>query len=141
MKNKDLFVNPQKMKSFINSYMNKMLKDKDFKSSHVPYILAIGSNEGSSMKELSIFTGSDKGLTTRVVKILIENGFVENKNEASRTYKLYLTEKGKEAYDISTATIDQIMDIIYDCLDKEDVENLRKISAKINKRIDESYKY
>jgi DNA-binding MarR family transcriptional regulator len=141
MKNKDLLVSPQKTKSFMTTYMNKMLKDKEFKTSQVPFIIAIGSIEGSSMKELSIATGSDKGLTTRVVQTLIENGFVKNKSESSRTYELYLTEKGREAYDVSTAILDQTMDIIFGCLDEEDLKNMRIISAKINKRLDESYKY
>lgn len=141
MKNKDLLISPQKTKSFMTSYMNKKLKDEEFKTSQVPFIIEIGNNEGGSMKELSIATGSDKGLTTRVVKTLIENGLVKNKSESSRTYELYLTKKGREAYDVSTVVLDQTMEYIFGCLDEEDLKNMRIISAKINKRLDESYKY
>ncbi|MDD1771510.1 MAG: hypothetical protein LUQ09_01170 [Methanomassiliicoccales archaeon] len=141
MKNSDLFVSPRKMKSFIDTRLNIILKDREFKSSHVPYIFEIGNNDGCSMKELSILIGSDKGLTTRVVRNLIENDYVTNITESSRTYRLYLTEKGIEAYDISKVAMDQIFEFLFECLNSEDKENLKSITSKLNKRLDESYKY
>jgi DNA-binding MarR family transcriptional regulator len=141
MKNSDLFVSPRKMKSFIDTRLNIILKDKEFKSSQVPYIFEIGNNDGCSLKELSILIGSDKGLTTRVVRNLIENDYVTNITESSRTYRLYLTEKGIEAYDISKVAMDQIFEFLFECLNAEDRENLVVITSKLNKRLDGSYKY
>lgn len=141
MKNSDLFISPRKMKSFIDTRLNIILKDKEFKSSQVPYIFEIGNNDGCSLKELSILIGSDKGLTTRVVRNLIENDYVTNITESSRTYRLYLTEKGIEAYDISKVAMDQIFESLFECLNTEDRENLMVITSKLNKRLDESYKY
>lgn len=141
MSNRDLFVSPKKMRSFMDTQVNKMLKGKDFKASQIPYIMEIGNNEGVSMKELCTLTGADKGLTTRVVKALIENDFVENRSESSRTYELFLTKKGREAYRFSETALEKILGQLLDCLDEKDIDDIRRISAKMNKKLDDLYKY
>ncbi len=137
----DLFISPKKMRSFMDSRINKMLKGKDFTASHIPYILEIGKNEGVSMKDLCTSIGADKGLTTRVIQALIANGMVENRSGSSRTYRLYLTEKGMEAFRLSRNALEDIMGQILECLDEEDIEHFRAINAKIKKRLDELYEY
>jgi DNA-binding MarR family transcriptional regulator len=141
MENCDLFISPKKMRSFMDSRINKMLKDKDYTASQLPFIMEIGRNEGVSMKDLSTAIGADKGLTTRVIQTLIANGFVENRSESIRTYRLYLTEKGMEAYSYSKATMDKLLDQLLECLTEEDKDRFRAISLKINKRLDELYQY
>jgi DNA-binding MarR family transcriptional regulator len=141
MENCDLFISPKKMRSFMDSRINKMLKDKDYTASQLPFIMEIGKNGGVSMKDLSTTIGADKGLTTRVIQTLIANGFVENRSESTRTYKLYLTEKGMEAYSYSKATMDKLLGQLLECLTEEDREHFRVISQKINKRLDELYEY
>lgn len=141
MRDRDLFISPKKMRSFMDAHVNKILKDKDFKASQIPFIMEIGNNEGISMKDLCTLTGADKGLTTRVVKTLIENGFVENKSERNRTYELNLTNKGREAYLFSEAAMEKILGQLLECLDDKDKEDLRRVSAKLDKRLDELYRY
>ena len=141
MRNKDLFVSPQKMKSYWCSQMNKMLKGQDFSSSHVAFILTIGDNEGISMKDVCSTIGADKGLTTRVIRTLIEKGLVVNRSESSRTYKLYLTEAGREAYDLSMNARDKALEQLLEGLDGKDIQDMRRISEKIEKRIDDLYEY
>jgi MarR family transcriptional regulator, organic hydroperoxide resistance regulator len=141
MRNKDLFVPPQKMKSYWCSQMNKMLKGKDFSSSQVAFILTIGDNEGLSMKDVCSTLGADKGLTTRVIRALIEKGLVVNRSESSRTYKLHLTEAGREAYELSTDVLGKALEQLLEGLDEKDIEDLRRITKKIERRIDDLYQY
>jgi DNA-binding MarR family transcriptional regulator len=141
MDNKDWYSSPKKTKSFIDSRMNKMLKDKCFTASQIPYIMAIGETEGISLKQLSIVVGGDKGLTTRVTHTLIKNGLAVNNSESSKTYRLFLTDKGKEAYIISKETVEKTVGTLFECLDEDDIKHLRKISDKINKRLEELYEY
>jgi len=141
MKYQDLFVSPRKMKSVMDSQLNRLLKDTDIKSSHVPFILSIGKHEGCSMKDLCLMLGTDKGLVTRVVQNLIEGEFVENKSEGGRTYKLFLTEKGKKAFDISSNVIDQVIEDVIKVLDEDEIASMRRITAKIEKKLDDSYRY
>jgi DNA-binding MarR family transcriptional regulator len=141
MDKKDLYISPKKIKSFIDSQMNKMLRDKDFTASQLPYIMTIGETEGISMKQLSMVVGVDKGLTTRVIHTLIKNGLVVNNSESSRIYRLFLTDEGKEAYNISRGTIEKTVSKLFECLDEDDKKHLRTISDKINKRLDELYEY
>lgn len=141
MENCDLFISPKKMRSFMDSHINKLLRDKDFTAAQLPFIMTIGTNEGISMKDLSTKVGADKGLTTRVIQTLIMNGFVENRSGSSRTYQLYLTSKGREAFDYSWAAMDRLMGQLLECLSEEDKAHFRVISAKLNKRLDELYEY
>jgi len=141
MDNRDLFISPKRMRSFIDSNINRMLKDEDFTASQLPFIMEIGRSEGVSMKELCTALGADKGLTTRVVRLLIQNGLVENRSEAVRTYRLHLTEKGREAFERSKAAMEELFDRLLDCLDEEEKDQLRRISAKLNRRLDEMYEY
>jgi DNA-binding MarR family transcriptional regulator len=141
MSNRDLFISPKKMRSFMDAQVNKVLKDKDLKASQIPFIMEIGNKEGVSMKDLCTLTGADKGMTTRVVKALIDNGLVENRSESVRTYELYLTEKGREAYRFSEEALEEIIGQLLACLDEKDIEDIRRVSAKLDKRLDELYKY
>lgn len=129
------------MKSYCCSQMNKMLKGKDFSPSQVVFILTIGENESISMKDVCSIIGADKGLTTRVIRNLIEKGLVVNRSESNRTYKLYLTEAGREAYDLSTNVMDKAMEQLFEGLDEKDMEDMRRISEKIERRIDDLYEY
>jgi DNA-binding MarR family transcriptional regulator len=129
------------MRSFMDSNINKMLKGSDFTASQLPFIMEIGNNEGISMKDLSTAIGADKGFTTRVIQALIGNGLVENRSESVRTYKLYLTAKGREAFDFSCAAMEDLLGKLLECLDEREMEQLRGISVKINKRLDDLYEY
>jgi len=141
MKHQDLMISPRKMKSVVYSQINILLKGTDIKSSQIPFILFIGEHEGSSLKDLCMMMGIDKGLVTRVVQTLIKNGYVVNMSQSGRTYKLSLTQKGKEAFEISTNAIDHVFQDIVEILDEEDAAMMRRITAKINKKLDESYRY
>ena len=141
MDKSDLFISPKKMRSFMDSRLNRILRDKGFTASQIPYIMEIGKSEGLSMKELCTSLGADKGLTTRVVQALIANGFVENRSDTSRTYRLYLTERGRDAFRSSKEAMEVILNEVLECLDEEDLEHFRKITEKINKRLDELYTY
>jgi DNA-binding MarR family transcriptional regulator len=141
MSNKDYIIWPRKMKSFLDSKINKSLKAKDFTASQIPFIIAIAEREGLSMKDLCVELGIDKGLATRVVKALIENGHVVNKSESSRTYKLYLTDKGVEAFDFAMMNLEQTLEQVLECLDEQELGCLKTISRKLNNRLDELHKY
>lgn len=141
MYDSDLFIYSRKMKSFIDTNINMALKDHDFKACHVPFILEIGNNEGCSMKELSVLTGSDKGLTTRMVRTLIQSDYVTNITESNRTYRLYLTQKGVDAFNISKSAIEQVLSSLFKSLDETDKHNLKLITEKLSRRMDASYRY
>jgi DNA-binding MarR family transcriptional regulator len=138
---KDYVASPKKMKSVLDSNVNKGLKETDLTASQVPFILEMAEKEGLSMKDLCVTLGLDKGLATRAIRTLIKNGYVVNKNESSKTSQLYLTDKGKEAYNLSIAVLEQTLGQILECLDEQELRCLEEIINKLNKRLDELYKY
>jgi DNA-binding MarR family transcriptional regulator len=64
-------------------------------------LAVLGSNDGYSLKELGIDAGLDKGLASRTVSELIEDGLVEkHASEADRrSIELALTAKGRDLYE------------------------------------------
>lgn len=141
MSGRDYFVWPRKLKSFLDSNINKSLKDKDFTASQIPFIVEIAEHEGLSLKDLCMSLGIDKGLATRVVQALIENGFVTNKSESGRAYKLYLTDKGREAFDLAITNLEKTLNQVLECLDENELAYLKAISKKLNNRLDELHEY
>jgi len=129
------------MKSVMDSQMNRLLKDTNFKSSQLPFIISIGEKDGCSMKDLCLMLGIDKGLVTRVVKTLIKNGYVINTSRSGKAYKLSLTENGREAFKTLSEVVDRVIEDVVNVLDEDDIVALKRITAKMNKKLDESYKY
>lgn len=139
MSNLDYLISPKKMKTFLDSSINKGLKDKDFTASQAHFLRAIGEKRGASMKDLCLTLGVNKGLGTRAIKALIKNGYVVNRSESSRTYKLYLTDKGREGLDLAMDTLERALGQVFECLDEQELKCLEKITKKINDRLDELY--
>lgn len=137
MSNIDHIVWPRKMKSFLDSNINKKLKGTDFTASQIPFIIAMAEMEGASMKDLSAVLGIDKGLATRVVKALIENGYAVNRSGAGRTYRLYLTDKGRWALDLAIENMEQAIGQVLECLNEQELACLKDIVRKLNNRLDE----
>ncbi len=92
----DIFI-PHLMKSYMDKKMNSKIGSMGITASQSFFIVSIGKNEGTSMKDLTAERSVDKALTTRAVKQLIETGFVDNISEYPQKYKLVLTERGHEA--------------------------------------------
>jgi DNA-binding MarR family transcriptional regulator len=64
-------------------------------------LAVLGSNSGYSLKELGTDAGLDKGLASRTVSELIEEGLVEKhaSKDDRRSIKLVLTAKGRALYE------------------------------------------
>ena len=86
-------INPRAIKNYIEKRVSQTSESMGLKRTHGQFLKTIYDNEGLSLKELSNEMYVDKSLTTRVIKSLIDNGFVINMNNESREYRLYLTDK------------------------------------------------
>ena len=95
----------------------------------------------SSIKDLCVTCGLDKGNSTRMISKLIESGHVENRSDRSRVYSLYLTETGWAAYERASKMLSDLCDKLFVNLTDEEKETMRSSLAKICLTLDEDYIY
>ena len=128
-------INPRAIKNYIEKRVSQTSESMGLKRSHGQFLKTIYDNEGLSLKELSNEMYVDKSLTTRVIKSLIDNGFVINMNNESREYRLYLTDKGNDAVSKIKKIVNDAWDELLSELTDDEMETLTRIHMKINEKL------
>ena len=137
----DFFIPFKRIMRFYESELSKELTGEEYSYGQWPYIFMIGRHEGSSIKDLCVTCGLDKGNSTRMISKLIESGHVENRSDRSRVYSLYLTETGWAAYERASKMLSDLCDKLFVNLTDEEKETMRSSLAKICLTLDEDYIY
>ncbi len=80
-------------------YCEEKLKPYDLTNGLYLYLIFIYRNQGSNLNEISKALNLDKALTTRSIKKLIENNYVEKTIDKTdnRAFNVHATEKCNEA--------------------------------------------
>ncbi len=128
-------INPRAIKNYIEKRVSQTSESMGLKRTHGQFLKTIYDNEGLSLKELSNEMYVDKSLTTRVIKSLIDNGFVINMNNESREYRLYLTDKGNDAVGKIDKIVNDAWDDLLSELTDDEMETLTRIHMKINEKL------
>ena len=95
---------PGKLISFLyrksQIFWSQILKEHNITSAEYPVIIVLNKKDGITQEEISSELGLDKSAITRVVKSLLEKGFIERQKnqEDLRCNKIYLTEKGHSCW-------------------------------------------
>ena len=128
-------INPRAIKNYIEKRVSQTSESMGLKRTHGQFLKTIYDHEGLSLKELSNEMYVDKSLTTRVIKSLIDNGFVINMNNESREYRLYLTDKGNDAVSKIKKIVNDAWDELLSELTDDEMETLTRIHMKINEKL------
>lgn len=128
-------INPRAIKNYIEKRVSQTSESMGLKRTHGQFLKATYDNEGLSLKELSNEMYVNKSLTTRVIKSLIDNGFVINMNNESREYRLYLTDKGNDAVSKIEKIVNDAWDELLSELTDDEMETLTRIHMKINEKL------
>ena len=128
-------INPRAIKNYIEKRVSQTSESMGLKRTHGQFLKTIYDNEGLSLKELSNEMYVDKSLTTRVIKSLIDNGFVINMNNESREYRVYLTDKGNDAVSKIEKIVNDAWDELLSELTDDEMETLTRIHMKINEKL------
>lgn len=128
-------INPRAIKNYIEKRVSQTSESMGLKRTHGQFLKTIYDNEGLSLKELSNEMYVDKSLMTRVIKSLIDNGFVINMNNESREYRLYLTDKGNDAVSKIEKIVNDAWDELLSELTDNEMETLTRIHMKINEKL------
>lgn len=110
----------------------------NLKSVHACILFNVYYNENISIKELTILTNVDKAATSRNLKFLREEGYIEYEDEQHKGYKnkLVLTEKGKEVGKHLFDKIGEIIRLLSVEIPPEDREVMYRCLNLINDRLE-----
>ena len=128
---------PPLFKRYFDTIMNKKLYGTGISASYMPFLIEIGYTNGISLKDLTERVSTDKSLTTRVVKSLIEKGFVENTSNCKRKYSVHLTESGKKLRILVMSSINDFYAVLTEDLTEEEITAIKTITEKIRKKIND----
>ncbi|MFA6805612.1 MAG: MarR family winged helix-turn-helix transcriptional regulator [Candidatus Methanomethylophilaceae archaeon] len=131
--------NPSVMKKFVYAYVSDRLKGTNVLPSWGPFIIAIGGMDGASQKDLSEELDVNKSFTTRIVRILIDEGIVVNRGDC-REFDLVLTEKGMNLRTELIGYLTDCRDYLSSDFNEKELEAFKICNQKILNKIDEYYR-
>ncbi|MCL2032834.1 MAG: MarR family transcriptional regulator [Methanomassiliicoccaceae archaeon] len=130
-------MNPQPFKSFISRFITERMGETGLTESQVIFLMILDGESGVSLKEMTERVGVHKSLTTRAVKHLLGNGFVENIAESGKEHSIILTEKGTEAKRMAAAAFDELFGLLLDDLTDEEFTVMEQALSKIKHKMEE----
>lgn len=110
-------------------FFEEKLKGTNVTPSELPYIIRLSVDEDISQKELSELFGVSESVVARTIKNLEKKGLITRKKDTqNKTRKiLSLTPEGYEISQIMFNVEEEWNDILFDGIEKEDLDNFNKI--------------
>lgn len=131
-------ITPRAIKYYVDRKITSHQEELGLNISCCYIILGIWKNDGISQKELSERLMVNKSLTTRTIRSLIEDGFVENdNNDVTHKYSLKLTDKGNEVAKKVSELLHDIWSYLMKDLTEEEKRAFSTARAKMLKAIEE----
>ncbi|MDP4146423.1 MAG: MarR family winged helix-turn-helix transcriptional regulator [Bacillota bacterium] len=105
-------------------YTDEALEKFQLSSGTYPYLMVLSRCEGISQKQISKELNVDKAMSARVIKKLIELGYVEKQEDEKdcRACKLFLTDKAKSIVPEIKNDINKWIGFITEGFDEEENE-------------------
>lgn len=133
----------------IRKIKTEEMSEFNLKSTHVSCLYFLYNEKSLTAKELCDLCGEDKGLMSRTIDFLENNGFVICNSKTAKKYKspIELTEKGRQVGESITIKIKKILDLASEGLSDDNrvilyeslnliSNNLERICYKENKNVD-----
>lgn len=123
-------------------FWTQYLKDYDITSAEYPILIALNKGDGITQEEIASRQSLDKSAVTRIIKSLLEKGFIERKkdHEDLRCNRIYLTEKGHAAWEPIKAGMEEWNRIISKHLNLEEVQEVVRILSQMADDIEDYLK-
>lgn len=111
----------------LQSFINKRLEPYNIGGGQYLFFISIYHHEGLYQDELSELEHVDKITTSKMVKKLVEAGYVRKENDPKdrRFSRVYLTEKGHEVCPLVRRVLDETAEILVSGLTQEEEQQLR----------------
>ena len=83
-KQNDFLLNISSLYRYTQKYFDKKLVEYNIGSGQLLFLFLINENEGISMQQLSNMVDIDKGTTTKSIKKLVDEGYVDSRRDPGR---------------------------------------------------------
>ncbi len=116
------------------AHLDKELKQYDLKISYWPTLFLLWEQEGLSQTELAQACMTEHYTTTRILDKLEILGLIERRSDPNsrRTFRIYLTDKGRELEQPLTQLARQVNDRFLDRLPEEDRAPFIRMMQEVN---------
>ena len=105
---------------------------KSFKRGQGALLKALYDNDGAKQKDLTKTLGMNRSCLKDIVKKAKRNGYVEIENvDEPRTYKVNLTDLGRELVEKRIKANDAVAEDVLSCLTADEAQQLHDLSEKL----------
>ena len=142
----DLLINISALYRYTQKYFDRHMAGFNLGSGQLVFLLVINEHEGITMQQLSVYADIDKGTTTKSIKRLVDEGYVEIRSDDSdkRIKRIYTLKKAREIindlYGLRNEFTIQLMNGLSDEEAENQVEAIHKMVVNAREVVpDESY--
>jgi len=130
-----------KINWYLNSYIKKLFVENNIEITVDQWILVIiiNRNPGINQTQLAKSAQKDKAAVTRMLDLLSKNGYIkrENHEKDRRTYRIFLTKKGKDVFDRTLPLSELAEQNMFQDLSNDEIKNMMSSLTKIRNRTKE----
>lgn len=121
----------------MNYYFNKKLEKYKIKRNQLQVLHYLCNNKGISQNELGKALMVDKITVTKILKGLVEEGYVEKKDgeEDKRRKELYITENGYKLHDEVYEIMEEVTDILFKDFSYGEEQIIRELLIRMSNNI------
>lgn len=114
-------------------YMSKLLMEYNIPGRVVPYFMEICAQPGISQEQIAKNLKIDKGAVARTVKVMVDEGIVERKEnpEDKRGYQLYPTEKMKKINEKNEEAREKLENVLTEGMSEGEIQTCRMLLQKM----------
>ncbi len=96
----EIFLIYRKIFKKLNEEINIELKPYKITVQHAVYLMALKAKGPLTIKDLNLFVDNDKAITTRAIKTLKKQEFVEKIGSRIKKYKIAITSNGEKVFKV-----------------------------------------
>ena len=123
--------NRKKFKQF-NDEINNQLSVYKISAQHAVYIMALDCYGEMTIKELNASVENDGAITTRIIKQLKKEGYVEKVGKTIKKYKIKLTESGRSMNKVILTAMNSARKMYLKELCQDDIVYLCNLAEKLS---------
>ena len=122
---------------FAMVFFKNRMAELGLHQSHHSVLITLYKNEGISQEKLSQLLKVDKATITRSIKKLVEDGFIERRQDKNdkRSYLLFVTPKGRTIEPDIRDMFKEWNDIILEGFSNEEIEQAMSFMKRISQNV------
>ena len=120
----DFLINVSALYRFTQKYFDRHMAGFNLGSGQLVFLLLVNEHEGITMQQLSVYADIDKGTTTKSIKRLVDEGYVEIRSDENdkRIKRIYSLKKARDIINDLYALRNEFTGQVMKNLDDEEAE-------------------